>query len=1323
MGPVQRCSRSLVCHLFSGHSTFFSSPAAQSNLISELIRLVQLRNADGVNIDFEGIPSGHRSSLTLFMSNLATRVHTAITGSQVSICLPAVDWNGNFDVAAYDTFLDQCVMMGYDYYWRTGPYAGPVVSLKSSAIFGSYCVMRLVSNYLASGLSPAKLLVGVPYYGYEWPTSSSNLNATTTGSGTTRVYSVATAREATYGPRWDTNSLTPYFTHSSYVQCWYEDTNSLAAKYDFFESKNLGGIGIWALGYDDDLPDLWDLIADKFATTGGGEEPLPEGELEVTPEPAGALSNIVIFWSAGHGIYANTNSGGWYTGRTLTNGVVEDMGNIDQLNFFVQYCLNAGATVVPFRPVGYQTNEVVLHNDDGDVTFTGTWYNSSYTIFYGSTGDVPYRYTYISTNSQTAVARYRPNLPSAGFYPVYTWVVHSANRVRQLYRIRHSGGINEIRVKHRRVGAGWVWLGTYYFEAGTNGYVEISNYAPGYNPTTHVVIADAIRFGNGMGNIDRGWGVSGYEKELEASCYWIQGMTGQGMPSDLYDRPTLNDNDDNVGVPTRMSDYMDNETDGSFWDRLYLGFHSNADGGAGAARGPMGLYSTANSAAFQALQQKFASALANEITNDFSYLDNGVGFNDPWSNNTANLYGSVYGEISEAYNSNMVSTIIEVAYHNNADDARLLRDPAARMYYARSCYKGIVKLLASTNASVLLVLLPDPPTAPRAINVPGGVQVSWSAPTTNSASGHTATHYRVYRSTNGYGFGSPVSTTNTSVLLTNLTPGVTYFFRVTALNAGGESLPSEVISAGISPSSRAHHLIVNGFTRFDRTLSPTRYFGANINGWATLVRPRQINSFDYVVQHAEALAASDRYFDSCGHMAVIGSAVVLTQYHAAYWILGEEFTTNETFSAAEQTLVQTFLTNGGCLFVSGAELSWDLDYRGTTSHRAFLTNFLRVSYAADSAGTNYATGVAGTLFEVLSAVPFDNGSGPTYRVDYPDVFRAQAGAVTVMVYGSSASGTNGAAFIFSNVWRTLVMGFPFETITDYASRTDLMARALSFFGYAPGELDTGISTNLIDEPFDAAPAAPVGWTFSGLAAYTTTTAAGRSPPSLKFDSYGDGITSPWFCGGSNLTFFIKAYPASGSNSVGSFVVEQYQSNAWTTLAILTNPVNVGITQSFVIAGTVTRLRFTWNKTSGNIAFDDVIVSGPVRDPNSDLDGDGLPDAWELTYFTNGLDSAADGDEDGDLSTNWEEWIGGTDPMNAASVFELSAEPATTQAYLVISWPSATNRRYSLYWTTNLPGALSVLATNIPATPPRNVYTDTVHGAATRILYRVKAHSP
>jgi hypothetical protein len=66
----------------------------------------------------------------------------------------------------------------------------------------------------------------------------------------------------------------------------------------------------------------------------------------------------------------------------------EDYGNLDQLNYFVHYAYNAGATVVPFRPVGYQDIEIVLDNDDAGVTFAGAWVNAVGASKYYEDGDV-----------------------------------------------------------------------------------------------------------------------------------------------------------------------------------------------------------------------------------------------------------------------------------------------------------------------------------------------------------------------------------------------------------------------------------------------------------------------------------------------------------------------------------------------------------------------------------------------------------------------------------------------------------------------------------------------------------------------------------------------------------------------------------------------------------------------------------------------------------------------------------------------------------------------------------------------------------------------
>jgi hypothetical protein len=316
-----------------------------------------------------------------------------------------------------------------------------------------------------------------------------------------------------------------------------------------------------------------------------------DGLVPVASRPTGGLANKTVFIHGGHGITAdNPNDGDWSFQRGNYLEMVEDLGNVDQMNFLADYLFRAGATVVPLRPVGHQTNEVVMDNDDPGVSFHGNWSDSSAGVYYGDAGDVPYRYASTSS-AESAFARYQPNISSAGMYPVYAWTRYGSDRASdQKYRVHHSGGSTEVTVNHRQVGNGLVYLGTYHFDEGNNGYVDVSNQS---SETGNVVVADMIRFGNGMGDIDRGGGVSGLAREDEAGLYWIKWHVdrSQGIPSSEY-RATTVDRDATVSATPRYAEYMNREADGELSDRVFVSFHSNA--GSGTARGVLGLYNGNN---------------------------------------------------------------------------------------------------------------------------------------------------------------------------------------------------------------------------------------------------------------------------------------------------------------------------------------------------------------------------------------------------------------------------------------------------------------------------------------------------------------------------------------------------------------------------------------------------------------------------------------------------------------------------------------------------------------------------------------------------------
>ncbi len=264
----------LAATLFNSASiaALLGSSTSRQNAVNNLLSAVQAGGADGVNIDFEGVPSAQKANLVTFMTALSAAFHSAIAGSHVSLDTPAVDWSGAFDYDQLALNCDGLFIMGYDYYWSGSSTAGPCAPLAGSARWGTYSVTWTVNDYLTYGgaANASKFILGVPYYGYQWPTSSATVPSATTGNGTSKTYDAAGASAVTYGRQWDSYGSVPYYVNSSGpYQCFYDDAQSLGLKWDLVNSQGLGGTGIWALNYDTSNASLWDALSSKFQTASG----------------------------------------------------------------------------------------------------------------------------------------------------------------------------------------------------------------------------------------------------------------------------------------------------------------------------------------------------------------------------------------------------------------------------------------------------------------------------------------------------------------------------------------------------------------------------------------------------------------------------------------------------------------------------------------------------------------------------------------------------------------------------------------------------------------------------------------------------------------------------------------------------------------------------------------------------------------------------------------------------------------------------------------------------------------------------------------------
>jgi spore germination protein YaaH len=255
--------------------TIITNSSSKNNLFNNIKRIITTYQLDGVNIDFEAMDKADRGSLlNQFMADLTAFVHSELPGKEVSFDGPAVNWGGwNLDGLAQS--LDYIFIMTYDYHGSWSDNTGAVSPLTNPN--GGTCVQKSIHSDYSVPLAkyPQKLILGVPYYGKHWKTTTGAAgSAVSSYIGSTLYRNAVTDAESHGGFIWDNDSQTPWYRWQSggWNQVWNDNEKSLGMKYDFALTENLGGVGIWALNYDGTRTELWSLINKKFA---GAVTPIP----------------------------------------------------------------------------------------------------------------------------------------------------------------------------------------------------------------------------------------------------------------------------------------------------------------------------------------------------------------------------------------------------------------------------------------------------------------------------------------------------------------------------------------------------------------------------------------------------------------------------------------------------------------------------------------------------------------------------------------------------------------------------------------------------------------------------------------------------------------------------------------------------------------------------------------------------------------------------------------------------------------------------------------------------------------------------------------
>lgn len=275
-----------------------SDTAKQWNLINTLVSQLKLRNGDGVNFDFESVPASMKANMVSFCRRAVRGIRAELPQAEISLATPAVNWSDAWDLNALADICDYLIMMGYNYYWSGSSTAGPVAPLSGE----NYNISRSIrEDYINAGVPPSKLLLGMPWYGYDWPVTGSVRKAGTTGTGSSRTYIATIPMVALSGKTFDYDTGVPWMSYQSdsrWRQMWFEDSLSLLLKTDFAKKMSLAGVGIWALSYEAGRPELWNGMKAVIAGTVSSDEmparSVVEGNriMSITPGPARDFARV-----------------------------------------------------------------------------------------------------------------------------------------------------------------------------------------------------------------------------------------------------------------------------------------------------------------------------------------------------------------------------------------------------------------------------------------------------------------------------------------------------------------------------------------------------------------------------------------------------------------------------------------------------------------------------------------------------------------------------------------------------------------------------------------------------------------------------------------------------------------------------------------------------------------------------------------------------------------------------------------------------------------------------------------------------------------------
>lgn len=864
--------------------------------------------------------------------------------------------------------------------------------------------------------------------------------------------------------------------------------------------------------------------------------------------PFGLEDKHIALWQS-HGLYYEQKLLRWEWQRARIFQTVEDLYTQSYvLPFLVPMLENSGAYILMPRERDIQLNEIIVDNDIPGSGYEekngGRRWNKTDSLGFASPKEV---YTYgenpfrlgsarvvkgTNRKEDENIAIWKAHIPETGEYAVYvSYQTLPKSTSAAIYTVHHSAGESSFFVNQTMGGGTWIYLGTFHFIKGAdNQRVSLTNFI-GNN--RDYITADAVKFGGGMGNIARKPSeegsqmniksssvepiksvkiqidtepiISGYPRFTEGARYWLQWA---GFSDTLYS-PNKNANDYNddymsrgkwVNVISGGSDVNPNEKGLNIPVDMVFAFHSDAGTNLNdSIIGTLGIYTRTSNGSnlYPDGRDRIEGRYLTDLIQTQIVDDIRAQYEPIWQRR--GIWDRSY---SESRTPQVPTMLLELLSHQNLADMRYGLDPEFRFTVSRAIYKGMLKYLAASEGKEFVV---QPlPIKEFAVSLHNNVALlRWKGVKDTLEVTANPERYIVYTRKGLEGFDSGRVVEGNSLAI-DIEENLLYSFKVTAVNKGGESFPSEILSLYNSSQKRGKVIIVNGFTRVsapysfatrDTTMGGfmdsedngvayirdisyigSQYefrreipwmdddspgFGASYADYETRIVAG--NTFDYPSIHGMAFAKEGYSFVSTGREAVENGSVDLKAYPIVDIIMGKQkqykigrgigSVKYKVFTPGLVEALEDYSKNGGNILISGSYIGTDVwdGIESDETTKTFVKNVLKYEWRTNHASKTGYVKSAPSPYKFKGELSFHITPNEfSYSSESPDGIEPKGeGAWTIFRYKDN---NISAGTAYSGDHKVVSLGFPVETIRNSAEMESLIKAVIKFFSESNKEI-------------------------------------------------------------------------------------------------------------------------------------------------------------------------------------------------------------------------------------------------------------------------------